>query len=350
MNNKIKICFNCQKTISRSNVGHARTCRGNISKEEFRFKQICFETKINFTKELMIELYVEQENSLPDFKKKFNMNYEQTLFLLVYFNISKRGYQESAKTKKVRNKYKETCIEKFGCDNVSKNKNIKEKKAQTFLEHYGVDNIWKTKEYSIWLYNHMVAKYGKGSLSTGNADWHKNLTPEQKNEFYQKMIDGTKKFWHSRTENEKDLIIQKRLNTILNKNLQPVFISKLEKRVEEVLIKNKISFKAQFFITRKSYDFRINNTNILIEIQGDYWHANPNIYESNDLITYPDNKILKASDVWENNRKKQELANKYKYEVLEIWEKDITKLNDIELEHYVLERLNFYENFKNKVN
>ena len=59
-----------------------------------------------------------------------------------------------------REKYKQTCLEKYGVENISQLAEIKEKKKQTTFEHYGVDSYAKTKEYKERVKQTNLEKYG----------------------------------------------------------------------------------------------------------------------------------------------------------------------------------------------
>lgn len=61
-------------------------------------------------------------------------------------------------------------------------------------------------------------------------------------------------------------------------------------------------------------DFKINN--IIIEVQGDYWHGNPKLYDENSLNELQKNMIQR--DIC----KKNELKN-IGYETVYIWEYDL---------------------------
>ena len=55
-----------------------------------------------------------------------------------------------------------------------------------------------------------------------------------------------------------------------------------------------------------------------IEINGDYWHCNPLIYES----TYINRKGKTAEEIWKHDNEKYKLAKEQKIELLIIWEYD----------------------------
>lgn len=70
-----------------------------------------------------------------------------------------------------------------------------------------------------------------------------------------------------------------------------------------------------------SLDFFILELNICVEFNGDYWHANPEIYEKNWI--HPIKKVS-AEDIWkyDANRNKS-LKEEFLIDVINVWEKSI---------------------------
>jgi len=77
------------------------------------------------------------------------------------------------------------------------------------------------------------------------------------------------------------------------------------------------------------YDFVITDIKICIEFNGDVFHANPIIFESNDEPN-PYNNV-KAEDIWKFDRQKLNLLTDLGFKVLVIWEKDwmTDKINEL---------------------
>lgn len=107
-----------------------------------------------------------------------------------------------------------------------------------------------------------------------------------------------------------------------------------EKIIELALQELHISYTKQFRLSplnenwkgkRKVwvYDFFIPNKNLLIEVQGSYWHADPRIYNSDDVIKFPGEKMILASDIWERDVNKMKSAELQGYNTVAIWELDI---------------------------
>lgn len=60
----------------------------------------------------------------------------------------------------------------------------------------------------------------------------------------------------------------------------------------------------------------------VIEFNGDFWHGNPSFYEPEYILEVQN---IKASDVWERDKIKQNKAIKKGYEILIIWENEYNK-------------------------
>lgn len=91
-----------------------------------------------------------------------------------------------------------------------------------------------------------------------------------------------------------------------------------EKLVREFFDSKKIEYKQESQIESGSkwfFDFQILNTNLLIEVQGDYWHCNPTVYI----------KPINAYQEWAIRRDfaKRDYAKKLGYNVMPIWEHDL---------------------------
>ena len=74
------------------------------------------------------------------------------------------------------------------------------------------------------------------------------------------------------------------------------------------------------------YDFTDIKRKKMIEYNGDQYHANPLLYESNDMPhPYHKNKNFSAEKIWEKDSKKLELAKLNGFNVLTIWDSEYRK-------------------------
>lgn len=343
-------CPFCEKALNKMNHQHIYKCseKPNENKKELKYHYISFNFPEVSVKQTLIDKYEKELYSLPDMKKEFGIPYTDTLFLLDYFDIHIRTAKESANLI-TKVKYKKTCLKIYGVDNVSNLCTIKEKKKQTFVEHYGVDNIWKSKEYYEWLHDYMFNTYGKKSLPNRYGkmnEYYKtlskedkedkmikprmkyldnlhNMSEEQKNEW----IDNKKRFWSNLTDEQKTELIQKR-TTFSN--------TKIETVISDSLNKLNISYRSQYWVGRKSFDFKIE-PNVLIEVNGDFWHGNPMIYREDDIIPHPF-KSVKAKDLWLKDDNKRKIAEEKGYKVVYFWENELKENKDNILD-FVVSRL-----------
>lgn len=70
-----------------------------------------------------------------------------------------------------------------------------------------------------------------------------------------------------------------------------------------------------------SLDFYIVELNICIEFNGDYWHANPEMYKED---WYHPIKKMYAKDIWEyDNNRSNSLKSEYDIDVITVWEKSL---------------------------
>lgn len=108
--------------------------------------------------------------------------------------------------------------------------------------------------------------------------------------------------------------------------------SGLEKEFAKYLDEWNIKYKQQQRINNKVFDFKIENTNIILEVDGDFWHTNPKFYPNGPL--YPSQVKCIANDL-----KKDLILKEAGYKLIRIWQDDIK--NDIEgVKERILKEIN----------
>jgi len=150
------------------------------------------------------------------------------------------------------------------------------KRKNTFLERYGTTHNWKDDECRKKINNTCIERYGLSMTEIA----HKGLFKKSK--------------------------------------------TKIEKIIGDFLDEKSIKYKPQFRIyykldgklRYKIYDFMLIDKNIIIEADGDYWHANPNIFNINEL-----NKTQMLNI--ENDIFKDELSKSNNFNILRFWETNI---------------------------
>lgn len=93
--------------------------------------------------------------------------------------------------------------------------------------------------------------------------------------------------------------------------------TKPEKIVQSILDKYNIDYEREKYIKHRTFrcDFVVDNKYI-IEVEGDYWHGNPRLFDEKDL------NYVQKDRVW-RDKNKFEYALNNNYNIIEIWEMDI---------------------------
>lgn len=113
---------------------------------------------------------------------------------------------------------------------------------------------------------------------------------------------------------------------VIQKIFKNRFMNNLEQMVADYLKLMNVEYYFQFFISGEStysYDFKLKGKNIIIEIDGDYWHGGPSISKYSPFI-----EETRINDINKDN-----FAKENGYELYRFWESelkaDITILNSI---------------------
>lgn len=88
------------------------------------------------------------------------------------------------------------------------------------------------------------------------------------------------------------------------------------------------------------YDYVDTKLKIVVEFNGDYWHANPNVYKPNDVIQYPNDLYMRAEEVWLRDAAKIKLMLDRGYKCYTVWELDVKDNMDEVLNNLYGEILN----------
>jgi len=130
-----------------------------------------------------------------------------------------------------------------------------------------------------------------------------------------KIKADRKKYWSDREHQLQQR--ERRMQYIIKNGLG--YTSNLEKEFKKILDGLSIEYIEQFYVQeiKALYDFKIKGKNILIEVDGDYWHCNPNI-----------EKFKTPTQQWHHdNLKRDAIKNKWAedngYTLLRFWENEI---------------------------
>ena len=282
-------------------VSRMHTFENNVVKFEYICHSIYGKDK---TDELILQ-YKEGSKSSSCLKTEgFN-----TVNLLIYSLGIKRSHSDEKRTIRYKTKYENSCIEKYGVKNVSQIDSIKKKKEQTYINHFGSYDLKheQLKNGSIKFWNEYGDEH-KIKLKKVFKDKYGVENPMQVPEFKQKAMEKLK---------------------------SPQYESKLEIRVQHALVDLGYNFTKHIYLEGNNYDLLVNNK-IIIEIQGDYWHCNPKVYNK-DFVTKSGQN---AKTIWSIDTMKREKALANGFMFVEIWESEMIDLNDEELKELIKEKLN----------
>ena len=143
-------------------VYNPNTLRRYTSRIEGKYNKDIYEYLINryddsdSLKETLFRIYngIEEHPKCPTCGKPL-------VFKGIFFKFCSNICAQSSD--EIKQKIKQTCIEKYGVDNYSKTKESKEKIKQTCLEKYGVEYFWQSNECKEKIKQTCLEKYGVDS-------------------------------------------------------------------------------------------------------------------------------------------------------------------------------------------
>ena len=90
-------------------------------------------------------------------------------------------------------------------------------------------------------------------------------------------------------------------------------------------------------IKPKELDFYLQDYNIGIEIQGNYWHGNPKKYKSTNMIR-SNRGLISVAEIWKEDEYKKKLCQNKGIKLLVFWEDEWLENND-KIKKTILENL-----------
>jgi len=92
-----------------------------------------------------------------------------------------------------------------------------------------------------------------------------------------------------------------------------------EKTFEQILLTNNIEYSKQFYLSGRWFDFKIGN--ILVEIDGTYWHGKGMLYDD-----MPDWR----KRIYENDRLKDKIAAEFGFTMKRFWSDELETIKILE--------------------
>lgn len=325
------ICEFCGEKVRYSNPHHLKKCNA-------------FNDFINNNKEEIYHLYYDEEYSMNELSDYFNIKYNHMQKVFKYLKWSTRGLSDSNNTKRVKNKIETTNIKKYGVSNVlQKESNIRKKIEERLLREEGITNVFQRESVKQKIKNTFKEKYSKEEIYYNYTKgstlqyWINKLGEKEGKKEYKRICSEKGKanqlnyYIELYGENEGKRLFRERIHERLKKSKKGSKTS-INERVAEILLKNNILFSREHPLVRENktnifyYDFLIENT-LHLELNGDFWHANPKFYKKNDILHFP-GRYIHAEDLWKKDEEKKHLSDKNGYKFLTLWESDLRKLEN----------------------
>lgn len=170
---------------------------------------------------------------------------------------------------------------------------------------------------------------GSNNPMFGVASWNKGKTKTDDVRIlnYGLKVSKKKKLeWTKKSDEEKIKII-KRINDAMLKVKKPTSI---EIKVKKFLLDSGINFKTNFPMNNFRVDFYLQDYNIVIECDGDYWHANPEFFKDELNAIQLKNK--------DRDIRKEKMLNDNNVKYIRFWENEI-KNNFKRVQETILEKI-----------
>lgn len=212
-------------------------------------------------------------------------------------------------------KRKKTCLNKYGFEFVLSDPNVRLKTNAVLKEKYGEN------------YKELFAEKVKATYMRKLGVPHNTKVPEILKKMVKNRLDTLNKMspekWKEWSDNRMRAYNKKESGGLFGRNdfsgnskIAKEFISKLI----SVLNLKENEYVCEKMYKNYSIDFLINNL-VIVEFYGDFWHGNPEIYKSDDIIGICENTILVEERWKKDNDRIEFLKNKLKLPVIIVWEK-----------------------------
>lgn len=306
----MNVCKHCNEIYSNRKTDHYRMC------SEYKI----FIAKCNdiCTKEFLEQEYLTKMKSLITISKELGL--EKTRLVLakiIEYNIPQRSIQEATANPTRQALTRKKSREKYGVDHHLMNRKVIQKRKDGLMEKYGVEYIsqidfvkYKSKQTCLKKYGVQYAIQSsivKDKIATTNIEKY-----------------GVDNPWKNKEVNRKCI------NTKFNNDSLAMYFSKSSQQLFWKLYNNlpkELQEKCYFAELNKEFtkykgkpymlDFVISSINYCLEYNGNYYHANPKLYESDWVNT----KInMTAQEIWDRDVSKHQIIKDFGFHLDLVWE------------------------------
>lgn len=208
-------------------------------------------------------------------------------------NLNNLGVEYPMQSKEVLDKSHKTNLERYGVENVFQNEDVKQKIYDTNMERYGVGNPLQNNEIKQKAINTNIEKYGY-EHPTQSDEIKQKIIETKKKKGIIKLLDGKDMKTVAQETNKaySTLVVQVRKFGFKEARLMSPKMTNIEYMMKLWLDEQHIKYKTQFVIGKKRADFLLTDYNIIVEVDGLYWHSDAN---------RPDNYHVKKHQFYVDN-------------------------------------------------
>lgn len=332
METKMVKCPYCGQLFKHSNPHHTKKCLTEY------IKNLTEEQKEDFRKS-----YIDDGLSLPDMVKKYSLPYSHLQKILPAIGITLRNLKQAANMSGKKEKYEKSMMEHFGCKhNFMRECSSRKEWEDRLLKEEGITNVFQRKEVIEKIKETMLERYGEDGIYYNRVKgstleyWIDKLGEEKGIEHFNEICyekgKANKYEYYIETYGEEEGL--RRWKKKIYDCSKWTYNNGLNDTCAKLLDKNNIIYEREFKILKDngrfySYDFKIQN--LLIELNGTYWHCSPKRYQPNDLVRFPNNHFILAKDKWEYDKQKCLYAESKGYKIISIWEDEFNEEKLLEI-------------------
>jgi len=327
-------CPFCNKSYesTKSYTTHIRRSEKERFSDELELVQHLCDTF--YGKDTTLELvtrYKEEQLCAFDLSKE----HSYVLQLISLLGLKRTNSQEKL-TERYKNKYISTIKEKYGDEytNVSQVTSVREKINNTLADKHGsADDYYKRQRefmkigYDVFCSDQDKLNQRHQNMMSTFQTTYGVSNAAQIPEVRQKISSARKREIAQMSVDERRLRTQKAREAVN-------YESSLEVRVKKCLVDISEDFIQHQFLWGYNFDVMLRGK-ILIEVNGDFWHANPTKYVATDVLLGD----LTAEKIWLKDKRKVDRATAEGYTVITLWENEIRQLDDEALTSVISERI-----------
>lgn len=159
-------------------------------------------------------------------------------------------------------------------------------------------------------------------IKTAFVDWRTGLTEEEYRQWTETMSIGQKTLRQDKPEYYKK-IKQKAARASHKSQFKNWKLNKIEQIVYEFLQQNSTKhFTSSVILGHKQFDFACKPHRILIEVDGDYWHGNPEFFNEEGTDGKRQLNEIQKQKI-QSDAEKDRWAATYSFKLIRLWETEI---------------------------